>query len=102
MTVPRRELMDLLDRATAKNVTIISAPPGSGKTTLLRMWGDRPTTRGRVAAVSVRRGERDPQHFWLSVLEAERAIRNRSGPWRASRRHRSSTAVGSWKRCSRS
>jgi LuxR family maltose regulon positive regulatory protein len=73
-TVVRCALIDILDRATDKKVTIISAPPGSGKTTLLRMWADRPPTRGRVASVSVRRGEKDPQHFWLSLLEAERAV----------------------------
>src|ERR1700704_5788018 len=79
-TVVRSELIDLLDRAATKKVTIISAPPGSGKTTLLRMWADRPPTRGRVASVSVRRGEKDPQHFWLSLLKAERAVSAPDGP----------------------
>ena len=79
-TVVRRELIDFLDRATTKKVTIISAPPGSGKTTLLRMWADRPSTRGRIAWVSVRRGEKDPQHFWLSLVEAERAVSTPNGP----------------------
>ncbi|HEY0695779.1 MAG TPA: LuxR C-terminal-related transcriptional regulator [Kribbella sp.] len=79
-TVARCELIDLLDRAATKKVTIISAPPGSGKTTLLRMWADRPPTRGRVASVSVRRGEKDPQHFWLSLLKAERAVSAPDGP----------------------
>jgi LuxR family maltose regulon positive regulatory protein len=79
-TVVRRELIDFLDRATTKKVTIISAPPGSGKTTLLRMWADRPSTRGRIAWVSVRRGEKDLQHFWLSLVEAERAVSTPNGP----------------------
>jgi LuxR family maltose regulon positive regulatory protein len=30
--------------------------------------------------VSVRRGEKDPQHFWLSLLEAERAVSTPNGP----------------------
>jgi LuxR family maltose regulon positive regulatory protein len=79
-TVVRCDLIDRLDRATDKKVTIISAPPGSGKTTLLRMWADRPQTRARVASVSVRRGEKDPQHFWLSLLEAERAVSEPDNP----------------------
>jgi LuxR family maltose regulon positive regulatory protein len=79
-TVVRRELIELLDRASTKKVTIISAPPGSGKTTLLRMWADRPPIRGRVASVSVRRGEKDPQHFWLSLFKAERAVSAPDGP----------------------
>jgi LuxR family maltose regulon positive regulatory protein len=80
-TVVRRELIDFLDRATTKKVTIISAPPGSGKTTLLRICG--PTARqpaGGSPGVSVRRGEKDPQHFWLSLVEAERAVSTPNGP----------------------
>src|SRR5689334_13840970 len=49
-------------------VTVVSAPPGSGKTVLLRSWMSRAGAAGSAAWVTVRRGERDPQQFWLSML----------------------------------
>jgi LuxR family transcriptional regulator, maltose regulon positive regulatory protein len=42
--IDRGDLLTALDRATARKVTIISAPAGSGKTSLLRTWADRPVT----------------------------------------------------------
>jgi len=47
---------------------VVSAPPGSGKTVLLRSWISQAGAAGSAAWVTVRRGERDPQQFWLSVL----------------------------------
>jgi LuxR family maltose regulon positive regulatory protein len=68
----REELLRQLDRAVAKRVTVISAPPGSGKTSLLRAWVDRPTNLHRVAFVSVERDLQSTQRFWSAVLEAIR------------------------------
>jgi len=65
--VARPELWDRLD-GTAR-VTVVSAPPGSGKTVLLRSWIDQAGLAGRVAWVPVGRDERDPQRFWLTVLD---------------------------------
>jgi LuxR family maltose regulon positive regulatory protein len=70
--IRRDDLLATLDRAVAGRVTIISAPPGSGKTSLLRTWLDRSPKDRRVAFVSVPRGERDGQQFWLTVLAAIR------------------------------
>jgi LuxR family transcriptional regulator, maltose regulon positive regulatory protein len=53
-------------------VTVVSASPGSGKTVLLRSWISRAGAAGSAAWVTVTRGERDPQQFWLSVLGALR------------------------------
>src|SRR5215472_13280509 len=54
-------------------VTVVAAPAGSGKTVLLRSWIAQAGLSGRAAWVPVGREERDPQHFWLSVLAALRA-----------------------------
>src|SRR4051812_9836304 len=68
----RDDLLRMLDRAVAKRVTVVSAPPGSGKTSLLRAWAERSTDLRRVAFVSVERDEQNAQRFWGAVLEAIR------------------------------
>ena len=60
----------------SQRVTVVSAPAGSGKSVLLRSWISQPGLEDRAAWVSVGRVERDPQRFWLSVLDALR----RTGP----------------------
>ncbi len=71
--VARPELFERLSAGFAGGVTLLSAPPGSGKTVLLHSWIDEANLADRVAWVSVRRDEQDPQRFWLSVLEQLRA-----------------------------
>ena len=68
--VSRPRLFERL--ATPARVTVVSAPPGSGKTVLLRSWISQAGLADSAAWVPVRRGERDPQQFWLSVLGALR------------------------------
>src|SRR4051812_26418205 len=72
----RDDLVQLLDRAATKRVTVISAPPGSGKTSLLRAWAGRSTNLCSVAFASVDRDQRDAQRFWCAALDA---IRNPTG-----------------------
>ena len=66
----RGDLLERLDRAGSKRVTVISAPAGSGKTSLLRAWADSAPDRRRVALVSVERDEHDAERFWSAVLRA--------------------------------
>jgi LuxR family maltose regulon positive regulatory protein len=74
--IDRDDLLAALDRASAKKVTIISAPAGSGKTSLLRTWADRSGQRRQLAIMQVRRHQNDAQDFWLALLGA---IRQPSG-----------------------
>jgi LuxR family maltose regulon positive regulatory protein len=53
-------------------VTVVSAPAGSGKTVLLRSWISEAGLADRAAWVPVGRDDRDPQRFWLAVLDALR------------------------------
>jgi LuxR family transcriptional regulator, maltose regulon positive regulatory protein len=68
----RDHLLELLDRAVARRVTVISAPPGSGKTSLLHAWAGRSANLRRVVFVSVERDQQSAQRFWTAVLDAIR------------------------------
>jgi LuxR family transcriptional regulator, maltose regulon positive regulatory protein len=68
--VARPTLWQQLDLSA--QVTVVSAPAGSGKTVLLASWIDQAKLADSSAFVQVRRDERDPQRFWLSVLTALR------------------------------
>jgi LuxR family maltose regulon positive regulatory protein len=70
----RGDLLQLLDRAVGKRVTVLSAPAGSGKTSLLRAWADRSTNRRRVAFVAVDRDEERADRVWSAVLDAIRGL----------------------------
>jgi LuxR family transcriptional regulator, maltose regulon positive regulatory protein len=62
----------LWKRLGTARVTMVSAPPGSGKTVLLRSWVAEAGLADRAAWVTADGDERDPQRFWLSVLDALR------------------------------
>ncbi len=81
--IDRGDLLDALDRAAARKVTVISAPAGSGKTCLLRAWADRQGERRPLAVLQVQRDQHDAQQFWLALLDAVRhacATAGRAGP----------------------
>ena len=64
----RPALFERLSAAAPGTVTLVCAPAGSGKTVLLRSWAAEED--GAVAWVTVERGERDAQRFWLSLIDA--------------------------------
>src|ERR1700685_2029190 len=68
--IERGDLVAALDRASARKVTVISAPAGSGKTSLLRAWAGRPAQPRRLAVLQVQRDQQDAQQFWLALLDA--------------------------------
>jgi LuxR family maltose regulon positive regulatory protein len=70
--IDRGDLVAALDRASARKVTVISAPAGSGKTSLLRAWAGRPAQPRRLAVLQVQRDQQDAQQFWLALLDAVR------------------------------
>jgi LuxR family maltose regulon positive regulatory protein len=68
--VVRHGLLERLD--SAARVIQISAPAGSGKTLLVRSWLSESCWTESAAWVTVQGCEQDPEHFWISVLEALR------------------------------
>jgi LuxR family transcriptional regulator, maltose regulon positive regulatory protein len=77
--IDRNDLLAALDRAVAREVTLISAPAGSGKTSLLRAWADRVDRQQRIAVVQVQRDMQDAQQFWLSMFAAVREAAGTGG-----------------------
>jgi LuxR family transcriptional regulator, maltose regulon positive regulatory protein len=75
--VSRRVLFGRLGRAG--RVTEVSAPAGGGKTFLLRSWIAEAGLADRAGWVSVQGEQRDPQRFWISVLDALRDTAPGSG-----------------------
>ena len=68
--VRREALFERLSAAPANCVVLVCAPAGSGKTMLLRSWLDAAGLSEQTAWAAVEQGERDAQHFWLSVIDA--------------------------------
>ena len=64
----RPALFERLSAGALGTVTLVCAPAGSGKTVLLRSWAAG--MEEAVAWVTIERGERDAQRFWLHVIDA--------------------------------
>jgi LuxR family maltose regulon positive regulatory protein len=70
LLVQRWPLFERLSLTPGGGVMLVCGPPGSGKTVLVRSWLEVEGLTHRVAWVSIDRGERDGQRFWLSVIDA--------------------------------
>ncbi|WP_081686386.1 AAA family ATPase [Candidatus Solirubrobacter pratensis] len=66
--IRRGRLSARLSAAPGGGVVLVCGPAGSGKSMLLRSWVEAEDLGGRVAWVSVERGERDGQRFWVAVV----------------------------------
>src|SRR4051812_9524578 len=67
--VSRPHLLDQLDRATAGQLVVVSAPAGSGKTQLLANWV-RSRQHQETAWVSLDGDDNDPRRLWAAVTTA--------------------------------
>jgi hypothetical protein len=97
--VARSALFGVLSAGAPAGVLLVCGPPGSGKTVLLRSWAE--SLGGRVAWISVERGEEEAQHFWLAVVDAVAGAVG-DGPSSAWAPPRRSAAMPSSSACCRS
>ena len=68
--VQRARLLELLDGATSRPLTVVTGPAGAGKTTLMSSWlhgRDQPVT---VAWLAVDRTDTRPAQFWAAAIDA--------------------------------
>jgi LuxR family transcriptional regulator, maltose regulon positive regulatory protein len=71
--IPREHLLQALDTARHRHLTLVSAGAGWGKTTLLASWAARQA--GRAAWVSLDSSDNAPVRFWRVVITALRTCR---------------------------
>lgn len=71
-TINRPRLLELLDQAHTRKLTLVSAPPGFGKTSLLVNWKAlRPFPLGWV---SLDEADNEPGRFWTYFLAAVQRV----------------------------
>jgi LuxR family maltose regulon positive regulatory protein len=68
--VHRERLTALIEEATERPVTVITAPPGAGKTVACAGWAAARARSRRIAWLSLDDGDRDPARFWACVTAA--------------------------------
>jgi LuxR family transcriptional regulator, maltose regulon positive regulatory protein len=76
----RRELLEQLDDALERKVSVVSAPTGYGKTTLLAYWRRVEEAHLSFAWVSLDEQDNDPIRLWRHIVEAlHRALPDEEG-----------------------
>jgi LuxR family maltose regulon positive regulatory protein len=68
--LPRRRLTELIERASAHRVTLVSGPAGAGKTIACSAWAAGRAGHGQVAWLTLDRQDAEPARFWAYVLAA--------------------------------
>ncbi|HEY6492823.1 MAG TPA: LuxR C-terminal-related transcriptional regulator [Trebonia sp.] len=68
--VHRDRLTALIERATERPVTVVTAPPGAGKTIACAGWAAVRGRSRRIAWLSLDEGDREPGRFWACVSAA--------------------------------
>ena len=70
--VSRPRLVERMNEAVQRPLTLLQAPAGFGKTTLLTQWVATAADGKRVAWLSLDEGDRDPVHFLYYLVAALR------------------------------
>jgi len=68
--VHRERLTALIEQATERPVTVITAPPGAGKTVACAGWAAARARFRRIAWLSLDEGDGDPARFWACMTAA--------------------------------
>jgi LuxR family transcriptional regulator, maltose regulon positive regulatory protein len=66
----RDRLTALIEQATERPVTVITAPPGAGKTVAAAGWAAARARSRRIAWLSIDDSDRDPGRFWACMTAA--------------------------------
>ncbi|HKE40259.1 MAG TPA: LuxR C-terminal-related transcriptional regulator [Casimicrobiaceae bacterium] len=78
-TVIRQRLLELMEEAVTRPLTLISAPAGFGKTTLVSTWLNETGRQSRTAWLSLDSDDSDPVHFVFYLTAALQEIEPRVG-----------------------
>lgn len=68
--IHRNRITTLIEQATERPVTVITAPPGAGKTVACAGWAAARARSRRIAWLSLDEGDRDPARFWACITAA--------------------------------
>ena len=75
--IDRPRLLALVERGTARPLTLLSAPAGSGKTVLLDAWIATAAEPEAIAHLTLTREHADRRTFWVDVVAAMARARPR-------------------------
>lgn len=68
--VPRSRLVEELERATQRAVTLIAAPAGYGKSTAVAQWLDSASRPESFAWISLDASDNEPARLWMHIATA--------------------------------
>jgi LuxR family maltose regulon positive regulatory protein len=77
--VVRQRLLEVMEDATSRPLTLISAPAGFGKTTLITSWLYETGNESRTAWLSLDQDDSDPVHFAYYMIATLQGIEPRVG-----------------------